>query len=91
MKPDIIRELVLRKKDNIIYVDLVLYSMVRAVEDWYSKNYQNDPHKFMRKAHTFHLISFYDRNRFNNYKTLGKEREKFLEEVDLYVQMRRDD
>ena len=86
-----LEEVVLRKKDNMIYVDFVLYSMVKAVEKWYDENYQNDPHKLVKKAHTFHIIRFYDRNRFKDHDTLGPQRDKFLEEVDMYVQMRRDD
>jgi hypothetical protein len=90
-KQKLLNEVVLRTKGNIIYVDFVLISMVDAVEDWYKDYYQNDPWNLIRKAHTFHLIRFYDKSRFSNHETLGEERNKYLEEVDIYVQMRRDD
>lgn len=90
-RQQLLKEVVLRKVDNVIYVDFVLVSMVDAVEEWYKDYYQNDPWNLIRKAHTFHLIRFYDEKRFNNHKTLAAERNKYLEEVDVYVQMRRDD
>lgn len=86
-----IDEVILSKKDNVIKVDFVLLSMVNSVHDWYKQHYQYDYYNIYRKAHTFHLIRFYDRQRFKNCRTLREEREKYLEEVDLYVQMRRDD
>jgi hypothetical protein len=88
---DAIEEVVLRKKDNVVYVDFALYSMVKSVEDWYIKNYRDDKYGTNRKAHMFHTIRFYDRNRFKNHDTIGTERDKYLEEVDLYVQMKRED
>lgn len=87
----ILNEVILRKIGNVIYVDFVLVSMVNSIESWYTKYYQNDSWNLIRKAHTFHIIRFYREDRFNNHETLGKERDKYLEEVDMYVQMRRDD
>jgi len=78
-------------KGNIIFVDFALTSMIKAVEEWYKNYYQHDHRNIMMKAHIFHLIRFYEQERFNNYNTIGEEREKYLEEIDLYVQMRRDD
>jgi hypothetical protein len=88
---DAIEEVVLRTKDNIVYVDFALWSMVKSVEDWYKKNYRDDKYKTAQKAHTFHIIRFYNRNKFKDHDTIGAERDKYLEEVDLYVQTRRDD
>lgn len=90
-KQKILEEIILSKKENIVYVDFVLTSMVNAIEYWYTEYYQNDPGNLIRKAHTFHLIRFYDRKRFSNHITLSAERNKYLTEVDMYVQMRRDD
>jgi len=90
-KRNVKEDVVTLKEDNIIYVDCVLCSMVRSVEEWYNKHYQDDKWHTARKTHVFHLIRFYDKERFTNFKTLNSERDKFLEEVDLYVQIRRDD
>jgi hypothetical protein len=84
-------DFVVRKKDNIIFIDFVLPSMINSIDDWYNRYFQSDYLNLISKAHIFHLVRFYDRGRFKNYKTLGKERYKFLEEVDLYVQMKRED
>jgi hypothetical protein len=87
-----IDEVIIRREDVVIYVDLALVSMVKAVEDWYKKHFQGDDRwGTMRKAHTFHTIRLYDPKRFKDHNTIRHERVKFLEEVDLYVQMRRDD
>jgi len=86
------REVVLRTEGKVIYVDLVLVSMVKAVEEWYEKHFFSDnPWGTMKKAHTFHVIRLYNTERFKDHNTVAEERIKFLEEVDLYVQMRRDD
>ena len=84
-------EIVLKKKGNIIYVDFALNSMLETVEKAYGKYCTNDPLKFLKNAHKFHLIRFYDKNRFKNHDTISDERYKYLEEVDLYVQMKRND
>lgn len=86
-----LEEAVLRRKGTVVYVDFALLSMVKAVERWYEKYYQFDPWGINQKAHTFHIIRFYDRQRFKNHETIGQEREDYLSEVDLYVQMRRED
>lgn len=85
------RYIVRRTYDNVVEVDLVLNSMVNSLENWYRNYYQNDLLDVVMKAHRTHLIRLYDENRFKNHKTLNDERYKFLEEVDLYVQMRRDE
>jgi hypothetical protein len=84
-------EVILRKEEVVIYVDFVLVSMVNSVERWYEEHFQDDRWGTMKKAHAFHTIRFYDPARFKDHNTLRDERVKFLEEVDLYVQMRRDD
>lgn len=86
-----LQDVIRRKEDNVVFVDFVLLSMINSVDNWYADYYQADPKNLIRKAHTFHLVSFYNRERFSNYTTLRKERDAYLEEVDLYVQMRRDD
>lgn len=86
-----IEEVILRRRGKVIYVDFALVSMVKSVEDWYNNYYQNDPWNVIQKAHTYHIIRFYEYKRFKNHMTIGKERDKYLTEVDLYVQMRRDD
>jgi hypothetical protein len=91
-KRDKIRErVVLRERDNIIYVDFVLLSLERAVSDWYDKYYQQDRHQLSKKAHLFYINSFYDINKFKDHTNLDKARDDYLKEVDDYVQMRRDD
>jgi len=84
-------KIVYRKKDNIVYVCFALDSMVRAVEEWYDKNFKYDRWGITKNAHVFHLIRFYDDSRFRDHETIGEERDKYLSEVDMYVQMRRDD
>lgn len=83
--------LIYKRDGNTIYVCFALDSMVRAVEEWYDQNFKYDRWGFTKKAHIFHLIRFYDNSRFSNHATIGEEREKYLDEVDMYVQMRRDD
>jgi hypothetical protein len=39
-KKEKLAEVILEKKDNVIYVDFVLFSLVEAVKDWYKKYYQ---------------------------------------------------
>jgi len=85
-------ETILRREGSVVYVDFVLVSMVNAVEDWYKQHFQGDDKwGTMRKAHAFHTIRMYDPRRFKDHDTIREERTKYLEEVDLYVQMRRDD
>ena len=84
-------EVILRRKGKVVYVDFALVSMVKSVEEWYEENYQADLWNINQKAHTFHIIRFYEYERFKNHLTIGQERDKYLEEVDLYVQMKRDD
>ena len=88
-----INEVIIKIKDNIIYVDLVLLSMVKAVEEWYDDYYQDDKiaTNIKKKSHTFCIVRYYDRQKFVDYKTIGLERQKYLEWVDLHVQMRRED
>lgn len=83
--------IIYKVEDNIIYVDFALFSMVKSVESWYESSYQHDYKNIIQKSHTFHLIRFYDRERFSNYESISRERQNYLEEVDLYVQMRRDE
>lgn len=86
-----IQEVVRKREDNIIYVDLVFLSMYDAIDRWYKDNYQDDPNGFLRKGHLFQFTRRYDRKKFNDHNTLGKERDRFLEELDLLIQMRRID
>ena len=81
-----IEEVVLRKKDNIIYVDFVLYSMVKSIDE---KNYKDNKWDTNKKSYKFNIIRCYDRNKFNNYKTLGEERKKYLETIDVLMLIRR--
>ena len=83
-------DVILRREDNVIYVDFVLKSMVDSVDEWFLKYYQGDNPKVMSKAHNFHVIRFYDRERFSDHSTLGPERDKYLLEIDNYVLPRRD-
>ena len=86
-----LEKVVLRKEGNVIYVDLVLNSLVKAVEEWYEKHYQCDAWDLHKKANVMQIITRYEDERFRNHETLGKERDKYLEEVDLYIQSRRDE
>jgi len=86
-----LNKVVYRKEENIVYVCFVLDSMVNSVKDWYDKNFKYDALGLTKNAHVFHLIRFYDDSRFRDHETIGEERDKYLSEVDMYVQMRRDD
>jgi len=72
-------------------VDFVLHSITAAIKNWYEEYYQYDPWDIIKKAHISLTVSFYDRERFSNHETIGKERDAYLTEIDLYVQMRRDE
>jgi hypothetical protein len=63
---------------------MVLNSIVKTIEESYE-----DPYDPNTKAHITHVVRFYDSSRFKDYKTIRKERERFLAEADLYIQMRR--
>lgn len=90
-KKDKLEEVILRYKGNVIYVDFVLLSMIDAIEKWYDEYYKFDRYNVVRKSHTFHTLRFYDRKRFNDCKTIGEERIKYLSEVNLYVQSTKED
>lgn len=81
------------KKGNVIYVDFIFPSLMKAVSCWYKENIPQDIYGSKRKSHLFILSRMYNRerryNRFGNHDTIGKERDAFLEEVDLEFQMRR--
>ena len=77
--------------DNIVEVDLALISMIRAVDEWYNNYYQNDLYFTEKNVHKTYLVKFYDSRRFCNYQTIGDERIRYLEEIDLYTQMKKDD
>ena len=80
---------VLKKEENIIYVDFVFDSVLKSVESWYKKYVPHDLYNLKRDSHIFFLKRMYNENRFRNHNTIGLERDKFLEEVDLEFQMRR--
>lgn len=86
-----IAEVVVGQEDEVVYVDFVLSSMVNAVEKWYKKYYQGDTYNMALRAHVHYIINFYKRERFMDHDTIGQERLKYLEEIDLYIQMRRED
>lgn len=86
-----VKDVILKVEGNVIYVDFALKSIVNSVDEWFEKYYQGSYPKSMSKAHNFHVTRFYDRKRFSDHTTIGEERDKFLKEVDNYVQMRRDD
>jgi len=88
---ELYKDIILDRKKNVIYIDFVLKSMVDSIDDWYNTNYRDDRWGTAKKAHIFHLARFYNYRRFRNHETIGKEREEFLVEVDLYVQMKRED
>ena len=90
-KIDFKDEIVLQVTGKVIYVDFVLISMVKAVDLWYDTYYQIDPWGVTKKAHIIHLIRFYDRSKFSDHNTIGIERDRYLEDISLYIQMKRDD
>jgi hypothetical protein len=77
--------------DNVVEVDFALISMIRAVDRWYRDYYQDDHYLTGRNTHITYLIKFYDSIRFSDHDTIKEERNKYLEEIDLYNQMKRDD
>jgi hypothetical protein len=86
-----IAEVILWQEGRVVYVDFVLSSIINAVDKWYKEYYQGDTYNIALKAHVHYIISFYKRERFMDHETIGKERLKYLEEVDLYIQMKRED
>jgi len=86
-----ISEVIQKREDNIIHVDFVFLSMYESIDCWYRKYYQDDPNGLLRKGHLFLLTRHYNVKKFNNHDTIGQERDKLLEELDLQVQMRRID
>ena len=85
-------EVIIRTKDNVVYVDFVLVSVVNAIDDWYKRHFQGDDgYGTKRKEHMYHALRFYDPMKFRNFKTLAEERDKLLIELDNYIQMRRGD
>jgi len=86
-----ITEVIMEQKDKVVYIDFVLASIINSVEKWYKSYYQGDINDMALKAHIHYLINFYKRERFSDHDTIGEERLKYLEEVDLYIQMRRED
>ena len=88
---EILDEVILKVEGNVIHVDFVLKSLVDSVDDWFDKYYQGDYKKMANKAHNFHIVRFYDRRRFSDHETIGEERDKYLAEIDSYVQERRED
>lgn len=88
---EIINEVIKRRRENVIYVDFVYVSMHKAIDEWYDKYYQWDKYGLEKKGHLFQLGRFYDDKKFRNHETLGEEREKLLEHIDLIMQMRRTD
>jgi len=84
-------DVVLGQEDKIIYTDFVLASLINSVEKWYKEFYQDDTYSMSLKAHIHYIINFYKRERFMNHDTISEERYKYLEEIDLYIQMRRED
>jgi len=86
-----IAEVIIDQDERIIYVDFVLSSLINDIEKWYKAYYQGDTYNMALKSHIHYIINFYDRKRFSDHNTLGEERRKYLEEIDLYIQMRRED
>ena len=86
-----IAEVIMEQKDEVVYIDFVLASMINSVEKWYKEYYQGDINDTALKAHVQYIINFYRRERFSDHDTIGQERRKYLEEIDLYIQMRRED
>lgn len=86
-----IKEVVIQKTDNVIHVDFVFISLYEAINQWYDKYFRDDPHGLIKRGHLFQLSRMYDRRKFKNHNTLGQERDKFLEDLDLIIQMRRHD
>lgn len=85
------KEIIIDKKDNVVYVDLVLQSIIKSIDEWYDKNYQNDYMNLVKKSHLFHTTRLYEYKRFKNCKNIGEERETFLEEVNSYVQHKKEE
>jgi hypothetical protein len=85
------QDIILKKKDNVIFVDLVLQSIIKAIDKWYDKHYQNDYRNLTKKSHLFHATRLYDYKRFKNCKNIGEERDLFLEEVNSYVQLKKEE
>lgn len=71
------------KKGDVVYHDFVFDSLVRDITRWY-ENYYIWHDRYLRLSiHLSVLLQEYDRKRFNNLKTLNKERDVFLEELQI--------
>jgi hypothetical protein len=86
-----ITDVIIKQEDGTIYTDFVLSSMINAVEKWYKEYYQGDVYNMALLSHINYIVNFYKRERFMDHNTIGQERLKYLEEIDLYIQMRRED
>jgi hypothetical protein len=88
---NILNEVILKEKDNVVYVDFVLVSMVNTIDKWYDEHCKQDKYHTNKRSHKFNIIRFYDRKRFLDYRTIGNERKDYMKEIDLHMQMRRND
>ncbi len=68
----------------IVQVDIFFIQLVKSVIKWYDENYMDkDNRKFI---HIDTLSNYYVPERFKNAEHLGKEREKFLAEIQIIVE-----
>jgi len=88
---DKLNVVILARAENVIYVDFAYLSLYDSIDKWYDLYYQWDKDGSVKSSHLFHLNRFYDKNKFRDHKTIGEERDKLLEGLDLIMQMRRDD
>lgn len=80
---------VIKVEGNVIYYDFVYTSMLESIITWYSENYQWDDTGIKVGSHIAALNMFYDPKKFSDpRKTVGHERDKLLEQIDLYIQMK---
>ncbi len=65
----------------LIKVDFVYESLLRDIVKWFDANYIWHDKNIRMGIHLDVFMQEYNAHRFSNHKTLGKERERFLEEI----------
>ncbi len=68
----------------VVQVDIFFIQLVRSVFKWYDENYMDKDNR--KLIHIDTLSNHYVPERFRNAENLGKEREKFLAEIQIIVE-----
>lgn len=69
---------------NVVNVDIFFIQLIKSVAKWYDENYMNKDNR--KLIHIDILRDHYVPERFRNADHLGKERHKFLSEIQIIVE-----